>query len=269
MRLIQPRAVLFACALAACAAVPAHAQPADASDLSGRWTGTYVCNQGSTALELNLRGNAHGLVHGTFGFGPTSANPSVARGTYPVIGRYTGTSLVLRPIDVTEMPEGYVPVGIQATLTGRRMAGWIEGPTCGALEVARAEAARPDDPLPGGYGQQRWGVIADGEAGRLYLDARPRRVPASVQQVWMRWETLQDVPASGLTAGQVLEWEVELDCRAGLVRTWHALAFDADGALTSFDSSMPYAWEPVTEGSLNQLAADAACAGPRPPAERP
>ncbi len=262
---------LLPCALAACAlAAPAHAQPSNATELSGRWAGTYACSQGSTSLELHLRGNAHGMVRGTFRFGPTPANPSVARGSYPVIGRYTGTTLALRPIDPAGLPAGYVPVGILATVTGRRMAGVIEGPDCGAVDVSRAEAARPRDPLPGGYGQQRWAVAADVPDGRLYLDARPRPTPASVRPLWMRWETLRDLPESGLRAGQVLEWEVELDCGAGLVRTWHALAFDADGELTSFDGSMPFAWDPIADGSLNQLAAERVCGGGKDPvAERP
>jgi hypothetical protein len=257
--------------LAGClvAALPGHAQPADATALSGRWTGTYDCNQGVTALELSLRGNAHGIVHGTFEFSAAPENPDVPSGTYPVMGRFTGTSLVLRPIDVTGMPGTYVPVGIQATVTGRRMTGWIEGPGCGAIEVQRADAARPGDPLPGGYGGQRWAAIADGDLGRLYLDARePYGTESSVMRVWMRWETLQDMPDSGLVAGQVMEWELEVDCAAELVRIWHTLDYAPDGELQSFDGFAPYGWEPLTEGSMNAIVFDRACSDARLPAER-
>ena len=251
------------------AALPAHAQPADATGLSGRWTGTYHCIQGPTALELSLRGNMHGIVHGTFSFSARRDNADVPSGSYPVMGRFTGTSLVLRPIDVTGMPGPYVPVGIQATVTGRRMAGWIEGPGCGLVEVQRAEAARPGDPLPGGYGGQRWAVIADGDLGRLYLDARePYGTESSVMRVWMRWETQQDMPDSGLVTGQVMEWELEVDCAAELVRIWHTLDYAPDGELQSFDGSAPYGWEPLTEGSMNAIVFDRACSDARAPAER-
>lgn len=265
MRTFIRHIVVPAVAVCLAGAVPAQAQPANATALSGRWTGTYECLQGTTALELTLRGNAYGVVQGTFAFSPTAENPDVPSGRYAVMGRLTGTSLVLRPIDVREMPGVYVPVGIQATVAGRRMTGWIEGPGCGALAVERVESAAPDAPLPGGYGQQRWDVIGEAELGRLSVDGRDDRSPgASLARTWMRWETLQDDVAAGVQAGARVEWDVEVDCAARLVRVWNTVQYGPDGQVTVFDAFAPYAWEPINDDSMYDRVAGRVCAAPVP-----
>jgi hypothetical protein len=247
------------------AALSAHAQPTDATALSGRWSGTYHCIQGITALELTLRGNAHGLVHGTFAFSPTPQNPEVLTGSYPVLGRLTGTSLVLRPIDVHQMPGRYVPVGIQATVAadGGRLQGWIEGPRCGVVAVERTAPASPTDALDGGYGAQQWTPIAEAPSGVLYADTRelpPSGV--STRRLWVRWHGTDDDPGMGLLAGQAVEWEMEFDCEAALVRTWHTLVYAPDGQLQHVDASAPYTWTPVAEGALEEFAWEQACSDP-------
>lgn len=257
---------VLALAVSLCRADAAHAQPADATALSGLWRGTYVCGQGETALELELRGNAHGIVRGTFAFSATPGNPGVPSGAYPVLGRLTGASLVLRPVDAPELPENYVPVGIQATVMAgeERIAGWIEGPTCGAMVVDRASSAAPADPLPGGYGEQEWAPIGESGAGILYVDQRPPLASqASTTRLWVRWENARDVAETGLRAGQALEWEMEFDCPAGLVRLWHTLIYTADGGMQQVDASAPYRWQPVVAGTLDELAHEYACGGAR------
>jgi hypothetical protein len=257
MHTILRRIAVPAVVLAFSTAVPAHAQPADASALSGRWTGTYECGQGTTALDLSLRGNAHGIVQGRFEFSATSQNPDVPAGAYPVMGRFTGTSLVLRPIDARYLPEGYGPVGVQATVSGRRMTGVVNGPGCGALMLTRAETARPDQPLAGGYGQQEWATVAEAEAGHLFMDVREwNDMGASTDLGWMRWES-----RTGPGAGETTEWEVEFDCDARLVRVWHELIYGVDGQLMWLDSSYPQQWVPITEGSMFDRVWDHACGG--------
>lgn len=263
------RIAVPAAALAFSTAAPANAQPADASALSGRWTGTYDCAQGATALDLDLRGNAHGIVQGTFRFSPTHENPEVPAGGYPVMGRFTGASLVLRPIDARDLPTDYVPVGIQATVDGRRMTGWIEGPGCGALMLTRAETAPSDAPLPGGYGGQRWQMAVEGETGRLFVDRRARLDPdARMPRAWMRWEVLRDDAETGARAGMMTEMDVEVDCRAGRVRVWNTLEYGADGALVAVDGSPPYAWQPIIRDSMYDFVAEHAC-GPEAPGTAP
>lgn len=245
------------------ATIPAYAQPTDATALSGRWSGTYDCIQGITALELTLRGNVHGIVRGTFAFSPTPQNPDVLTGSYPVLGRLTGTSLVLRPIDVHQMPGSYVPVGIQATLApdGGRLQGWIEGPSCTVVAVERASTASPADALDGGYGAQQWTPIAEAVAGVLYADMR--ELPPSgvnTRRLWVRWHGADDDPGMRLLAGQAVEWEMEFDCRAALVRSWHTLIYAPDGQMQHVDASAPYGWTEIADGSFEHFAWHRACA---------
>ncbi|HEX2077269.1 MAG TPA: surface-adhesin E family protein [Longimicrobium sp.] len=245
-----------------CRADPAAAQPADATTLSGLWRGTYVCSQGETALELELRGNAYGIVRGTFAFSATPQNRAVPSGAYPVLGRLSGTALVLRPADAPELPENYVPVAIQATvLPGEeRIAGWIEGPTCAAMTVDRVSFAAPTDPLPGGYGGQEWVPVGESDAGILFVDGRARPDPGtSTARLWVRWENTRDVAETRLQAGQVLEWEMEFDCPARLVRPWHTILYAADGQMQHVDASAPHRWQPVVSGTTDEPVYEYAC----------
>lgn len=269
MRTSIRRVIVPFCAVGVAVAAPAHGQPTDAAALSGRWTGTYDCAQGATALELHLRGLENGIVRGTFQFAPTHDNPETPAGSYPVMGRLSGTSLVLRPIDARGLPAEYVPVGIQAAVNGRRITGWIDGPGCGAMAVTRAEAARADEALPGGYGQQRWATLVEVEAGRLAMDARAREDGGvSVARTWMRWETLRDEADTGLRAGEVTEMEVEMDCAAPLMRTWHLLSYAPGGELTQVDALVPYGWQPIEEESIFDLVWEHACFGAELPASK-
>ncbi len=254
------RSILLAAALLS--TVSAHAQPADATALSGRWDGIYVCGQGATTLELVLRGNAHGIVRGVFAFSATRESPDIPDGSYPVVGRLSGTSLVLRPIDVREMPEGYVPVGIQATVArgNAEMTGWIEGPGCGVVSVQRTVAAAPTDSLYGGYGRQWWKGVSEMPEGTLFVDDRDRPASGgSTTRLWVRWEIADDGPPQELQPGQALEWEMEFDCEAALVRTWHTLIYAPDGQLQNADASAPYRWAEIQGGTLDHFAWQQAC----------
>lgn len=253
--------------LALLALVPAgraHAQPADATRLSGLWRGTYVCSQGETALELELRGNAYGIVRGTFAFSDAPGNRGVPTGAYPVLGRLSGTSLVLRPVDAPELPQNYVPVAIQGTvaLDGEHLTGWIEGPTCAGVQLQRTAFAVPHDPLPGGYGEQVWVAVDQSQAGILYVDSRTAPdTRGSTARLWVRWENARDIKETRLQAGQVLEWEMEFDCPARLVRLWHTIIYATDREMQHVDASAPNLWQPVVAGTTDDGVHGIACGG--------
>ncbi|HEU0300201.1 MAG TPA: surface-adhesin E family protein [Longimicrobium sp.] len=259
LRILVP---FLALAATLCGAGTVHAQPADATTLSGLWRGTYVCSQGETALELELRGNANGIVRGTFAFSAAPGNRGVPSGAYPLLGRLSGTSLVLRPIDAPDLPESYIPVGIQGTVApgGERITGWIEGPTCGGMMVQRTSFAAPHDPLPGGYGEREWLLLGDSEAGVLYVDGGASPASgASTARLWVRWENAQDVVQTRLQAGQALEWEMEFDCPARLVRLWHTIVYATDGEMQHVDATAPHRWQPVVAGTLDDPVYEHAC----------
>jgi hypothetical protein len=261
-RVLHSALVLAACL---CGAGPAHAQPTDATALSGLWRGTYVCIQGETALELDLRGNAYGIVRGTFAFSATGRNRDVPSGVYPVLGRLSRTSLVLRPVDAPELPQNYVPVGIQATVApgATRITGWIEGPVCGEVMVERMSQAASADPLPGGYGGHEWEIVDKSAEGTLYVDARARPGEGSTARVWTRWHTAVSLPQTGLRAGQAMEAELEFDCGARLMRVWRTIVYTADGEMQHVDALAPYGWQPVVAGTTDEPVFDRACGGAR------
>ena len=193
-------------------------------------------------------------------------NRGVPSGAYPLLGRLSGTSLVLRPADAPELPENYVPVGIQGTLTagGERITGWIEGAGCSGMAVRRTSFAAPADPLPGGYGEQEWELMEESVAGALYVDGRALPASgASTARLWVRWQNAQDVAQTRLRAGEALEWEMEFDCPARLVRLWHTIVYAADGEMRDVDASAPYRWQPVVAGTLDDPVHKHACGGGR------
>lgn len=73
---------LFAALLALTFTGVAHAR-----DLTGVWTGTYVCAQGVTGLELTITARGSQLS-AVFRFGATPDNPGVPDGAFEMTGHY-------------------------------------------------------------------------------------------------------------------------------------------------------------------------------------
>jgi len=239
-------------------ALPAAAQGTDARALSGAWEGVYRCEQGPTALRMELRGGENGVVQGVFRFSALAENPGVPDGEYPLLGRLSGTALVLRPVDAGFLPEGYVPVGVQATTSGdaRRIEGWIEAALCTTFAVEKTADADPADPLPGGYGGQRWSTLAELDEGALHADTRERPgTGGSTARVWVRW-----TPAPG-EGDRVVDYDLEFDCRARQSRVWYLVEHAPDGTVDRFDGSPPLRWTRVAKGTPEELAYAQACAG--------
>ena len=163
------------------------------------------------------------------------------------------------------MPGEYVPVGIQATVArgNAEMTGWIEGPGCGVVSVRRTVAAAPTDSLYGGYGRQWWKAVTEMPEGTLFVDDRDRPVigGGNTQRLWVRWEVADDGPPQPLQPGQALEWEMEFDCEAALVRTWYTLLYAPDGQMQHADAPAPYRWAEIQEGTFDELAWQQACSG--------
>ncbi len=84
------------------------------TDLSGRWNGSYVCNQGITGLVLTVEQYQDGSVTGVFAFYPAPSNPTVPRGSFAVAGTFGSGVLTLRATHWIEQPPGYLTVDLQA-----------------------------------------------------------------------------------------------------------------------------------------------------------
>jgi hypothetical protein len=115
--------------------------------LRSRWSGTFRCSQGITAVVLELTARPDGKLDATFTFGPTPENPLVAAGTYRLSGTIRAFAegafkIELRPERwIGAGPDGYMMVPMSGTSSRRwrRIAGKIEHPACGALDVRRSD----------------------------------------------------------------------------------------------------------------------------------
>jgi len=111
-------------------------------DISGSWSGGYICNQGRTAVQLSIVRDARGNgVTATFSFGPVAANPGVPKGAYRMRGSFDPVDKALRltPESWISQPPGYVMVGLDGLMRGSGLyiQGDVDGPGCSHFEVIR------------------------------------------------------------------------------------------------------------------------------------
>ncbi|MBS4101828.1 hypothetical protein [Tsukamurella paurometabola] len=120
---------------------PSNAAPNPAR-LAGIWTGTYVCNQGATALSLTLADPASGPSR--FDFSATPGNPGVPSGAYTITMSLDGADLVLTPLAWVNRPGNYEMVGLRVTgpidSATTLLAGSVTYPGCTTFEVRRKGA---------------------------------------------------------------------------------------------------------------------------------
>jgi hypothetical protein len=152
VRLVPVLVLLAACWTGASQRAPAHDDASTTAlrepfPLRSRWSGTFRCSQGITALVLDLTARPDGKVDATFTFGPTPDNPLVPAGTYRLSGTIRAFAegafkIELRPERwIGQGPEGYLMTGLSGTSSRRwhRIAGKIEHPGCGELDVRRSD----------------------------------------------------------------------------------------------------------------------------------
>ena len=117
---------------------------AQAQDITGDWTGRYICNQGITALHLVIQKAAKaGAITATFNFGPPPENPEVPKGSYVMRGVYDQKArrVVLKGERWMQQPSGYEMVGLdgRVAIQGDKIAGRIPDMFgCSDFEVRRA-----------------------------------------------------------------------------------------------------------------------------------
>lgn len=102
------------------------------------WSGTYVCRQGETHLELRIRRVDGYEIEATFDFAHA---PSGAMGAFAMRGVYAPSTryLKLAAADWITRPPGYVTVDLAGQLSDdlRTYSGKVEGPDCGEFSVQR------------------------------------------------------------------------------------------------------------------------------------
>lgn len=125
------------------AALLMSAPLAHAQDITGEWTGRYICNQGITALHLVIQKTAKpGAITATFNFGPPPENPEVPKGSYAMSGAYDRKArhVVLKGDRWLDRPFGYEMVGLDGhvVVEGDRITGRVPGMFgCSNFELRR------------------------------------------------------------------------------------------------------------------------------------
>lgn len=147
MRDVATRGAFLAAGLAMAGSGASLAQTSGASDVVGVWTGRYICNQGVTAITLDIASAAipdqNSRLTATFRFGPVRENPGVPVGAFTMSGEYDARTrqVVLRGQRWIDRPSGYEMVDLRGRLatSGDLISGSVPFEGCGRFQVTRRE----------------------------------------------------------------------------------------------------------------------------------
>jgi hypothetical protein len=94
---------------------PATVSP-ELEPLVGLWTGEYVCQQGKTGMHMAIQPSQDAdNVMILFDFFPLPDNPGAKKGSYLMIGAYSGDTLQFKQQRWIDQPENYVMVDFEVT----------------------------------------------------------------------------------------------------------------------------------------------------------
>ncbi|MEU6843874.1 serine/threonine-protein kinase [Streptomyces sp. NPDC046716] len=129
-------------------AVPASESPSyrpsyssGTQNLSGKWNGSYICNQGITGLSLTIEQHSDGTADAVFSFYPAPSNPGVPRGSFAMKGTLTGRVLTLKASRWIDRPSDFDPVDLSAVYdssTPDHLDGLILGGNCSTFSTERS-----------------------------------------------------------------------------------------------------------------------------------
>jgi hypothetical protein len=115
---------------------PRSPRPMTASDVNGRFEGSYVCSvEGETRLRLDLQAKQNGRLTGTFTFGGNNNSPI---GSYTMRGLWSPESFFLAADEWIERPDGFVMANMTGYLAqGGGLAGEVQYQGCTGFNVIR------------------------------------------------------------------------------------------------------------------------------------
>lgn len=119
--------------------------------IGGAWTGQYICQQGNTALDLQIVNVDQEHLTALFYFHPVSNGAftimSVPDGCFLMHGDYdpARNTVTLVPANWIVQPYGFVSVSLQGQLNNDTITGQIIGPGCSTFFLKRGDdsAERP------------------------------------------------------------------------------------------------------------------------------
>jgi hypothetical protein len=118
----------------------ALAGPTIAAPVDGVWTGTYVCAQGLTPVELFISTPRGGAPAALFHFGDGSIDRP--EGCFAMQGAAKPGSLAFTATYWVSRPFGYVSVNLLGSIgKAETYTGWVDGPGCTTFAVQRVANA--------------------------------------------------------------------------------------------------------------------------------
>jgi WD40 repeat protein len=128
---------------------PGPASPAspEAAVLTGTWTGSYVCGQGTTGLSLVTQAGRGGSLTATFNFYAVPHNPGVPSGSFTMTGTYSAAGVRLSRSQWISQPFGYIMTNLRAGLPtkgGTVLRGSVRTPglpTCKTFAVTKSASS--------------------------------------------------------------------------------------------------------------------------------
>ncbi len=109
---------------------------AKASDFTGHFEGSYICGQGETNLTLDTLAQDTGEIVVVFSFG---GNNNAPKGSYSLIGKWSGSKFSLKSDKWIEQPNGYVMVDIDGEISERGLSGNIINSSCTNFSALRID----------------------------------------------------------------------------------------------------------------------------------
>lgn len=104
-------------AIGLAASLASMSVPAMGADLlSGEWVGSYLCQQGLTALTLTIEPDG-ARWSGIFAFGPNKDNKAVPNGAYRLVITETEAGFHMEPGAWIEQPAGYTAVALNGAIS--------------------------------------------------------------------------------------------------------------------------------------------------------
>jgi hypothetical protein len=112
-------------------------------DFGGSWSGTYVCAQGKTGLQLDINAYYDHTMTARANFGAVGGGADVPSGSFMLKGRWDDDgTFVLSPDRWIDQPDGYSMIGFSgkkfSPMAGNYLSGDVFGaPGCSQFTVGK------------------------------------------------------------------------------------------------------------------------------------
>jgi hypothetical protein len=109
---------------------------ATARDFTGHFEGAYICSKGKNTMILDTLAKESGKIVALMSFGGTDNFP---KGSYTMIGNWTGAKFNLKANEWVNQPPGYIMVDVEGVVSARGVSGNMLSPACSNFSAVRID----------------------------------------------------------------------------------------------------------------------------------